>query len=289
MAISAKDFASPVRPTWCPGCGDYGIHAALKQALADVGLAPHEVLLIGGIGCGSKLPDYTYANGFMTLHGRPLPVATGAKLANHGLKVIAIHGDGDSMGLGMGHFIHTARRNMGIVDLIQNNQIYGLTKGQYSPTSDSGFVTSTSPDGAAERAANPVALALTAGATFVARGFAGDAKGLAALIALALRHDGYALVDILQPCVTFNRRNTYDWYRERVYDLATEGHNPADRAAAWLKAQEWGERIPLGVFFQTRQPTYEEQVAALEAGPLANRKLEKLSASQIEQLRAEFK
>jgi 2-oxoglutarate ferredoxin oxidoreductase subunit beta len=178
MAVTAKDFASPVKPTWCPGCGDYGIHAALKQALAQVGLAPHEVLLIGGIGCGSKLPDYTNANGFMTLHGRTLPVATGARLANHGLKVITVHGDGDGMGLGMGHFIHTARRNIEIVDLLQNNQIYGLTKGQYSPTSDAGFVTSTSPDGSFEMAATPVALALTAGGTFIARGFAGDVKGL---------------------------------------------------------------------------------------------------------------
>jgi 2-oxoglutarate ferredoxin oxidoreductase subunit beta len=288
MAVKVKDFASPVKPTWCPGCGDYGIHAALKQALAQVGLAPHQVLLIGGIGCGSKLPDYTQANGFMTLHGRTLPVATGARLANHGLKVITVHGDGDGMGLGMGHFVHTARRNIGIVDLLQNNQIYGLTKGQYSPTSDAGFVTSTSPDGAFETAANPVALALTAGGTFIARGFAGDVKGLASLIARALEHEGYALVDILQPCVTFNRKNTYDWYRERVYYLDETDHDPSDRIAAFQKALEWGERIPLGVIYQTRLPTYEEQVAALKDGPIATRKLRKLTAAEIERLRAEF-
>jgi 2-oxoglutarate ferredoxin oxidoreductase subunit beta len=288
MAVKVKDFASPVKPTWCPGCGDYGIHAALKQALAQVGLAPHQVLLIGGIGCGSKLPDYTQANGFMTLHGRTLPVATGARLANHGLKVITVHGDGDGMGLGMGHFVHTARRNIGIVDLLQNNQIYGLTKGQYSPTSDAGFVTSTSPDGAFETAANPVALALTAGGTFIARGFAGDVKGLASLIARALEHEGYALVDILQPCVTFNRKNTYDWYRERVYYLDETDHDPSDRIAAFQKALEWGERIPLGVIYQTRLPTYEEQVAALKDGPIATRKLRKVTAAEIERLRAEF-
>jgi 2-oxoglutarate ferredoxin oxidoreductase subunit beta len=288
MAVKVKDFASPVKPTWCPGCGDYGIHAALKQALAQVGLAPHQVLLIGGIGCGSKLPDYTQANGFMTLHGRTLPVATGARLANHGLKVITVHGDGDGMGLGMGHFVHTARRNIGIVDLLQNNQIYGLTKGQYSPTSDAGFVTSTSPDGAFEMAVTPVALALTAGGTFIARGFAGDVKGLASLIARALEHEGYALVDILQPCVTFNRKNTYDWYRERVYYLDETDHDPSDRIAAFQKALEWGERIPLGVIYQTRLPTYEEQVAALKDGPIATRKLRKLTAAEIERLRAEF-
>jgi len=133
VEVTIKDYASAIKPTWCPGCGDYGILSALKQALVQAGLAPHEVLIVTGIGCGSKLPDYAHVNGFMTLHGRPLPVATGARLANHGLKVITVHGDGDSMGLGMGHFIHTARRNIELVDLIQNNQIYGLTKGQYSP------------------------------------------------------------------------------------------------------------------------------------------------------------
>jgi 2-oxoglutarate ferredoxin oxidoreductase subunit beta len=288
MAATVKDYASSVKPTWCPGCGDYGILAAVKQGLVQAGLAPHQVLVVSGIGCGSKLPDYATVNGFMTLHGRPLPVATGAKLGNHGLKVVTVHGDGDSMGLGMGHFIHTARRNLDIVDLIQNNQIYGLTKGQYSPTSDPGFVTKTSPDGSIEVAANPVALALTAGGTFVARGFAGDTKGLADLIAQALEHTGYALVDILQPCVTFNRKNTYDWYRERIYDLQETGHDPGDRVAAFAKALEWGDRIPLGVFYQTRRPSYEEQVAGLQQGPVATRELRTLTTSEVERLRAEL-
>jgi 2-oxoglutarate/2-oxoacid ferredoxin oxidoreductase subunit beta len=288
MAVKVKDYASDVKPTWCPGCGDFGILAAVKQALVQVGLAPHEVLLVSGIGCGSKLPDYVTANGFMTLHGRTLPVATGARLANHGLQVIAVHGDGDGLGLGMGHFIHTARRNLNIVDILQNNQIYGLTKGQYSPTSDPGFVTSTSPDGAIEMAANPLALALTAGATFLARGFAGDVKGLAALIAMALEHEGYALVDVLQPCVTFNRKNTYDWYRERIYDLQETGYEPVDRVAAFEKALEWGDRIPTGVLYQSQLPTYEDQVAGLSAGPVATRKLERLTPEQVERLRAEF-
>jgi 2-oxoglutarate ferredoxin oxidoreductase subunit beta len=288
MALTAKDYAGFVKPTWCPGCGDFGILNAVKQGLVKAGLAPHEVLVVSGIGCGSKLPDYANVNGFMTLHGRPLPIATGAKLANHGLHVITVHGDGDSMGLGMGHFIHTARRNLNITDLIQNNQIYGLTKGQYSPTSDMGFVTKTSPDGAFEMAANPIALALAAGGTFLARGFAGDAKGLAELIAQAVQHKGYSLVDILQPCVTFNKKNTYDWYRERVYDLAETGHDPSDRVAAFQKALEWGDRIPLGVIYQTQLPTYDEQVPGLKHGPVATRKLQKLSAAEIEGLRAEF-
>jgi 2-oxoglutarate ferredoxin oxidoreductase subunit beta len=288
MEVTVKDYASAVKPTWCPGCGDYGILSAVKQALVQAGLAPHEVLIVSGIGCGSKLPDYARVNGFMTLHGRPLPVATGARLANHGLKVITVHGDGDSMGLGMGHFIHTARRNMEIVDLIQNNQIYGLTKGQYSPTSDPGFVTSTSPEGALETAVTPTALALAAGGTFIARGFAGDAKGLADLIAAAIQHKGYALVEILQPCVTFNRKNTYDWYRERVYNLAETGHDTSDRVAAFRKALEWGDRIPLGVIYQTRLPTYEEQEVGLKQGPIATRKLDRLSPAEVKSLRAEF-
>ncbi len=283
-----KDYAGAVKPTWCPGCGDFGILNAVKRGLVQAGLAPHEVLVVSGIGCGSKLPDYASVNGFMTLHGRPVPVATGAKLANHSLKVITVHGDGDSMGLGMGHFIHTARRNLDITDLIQNNQIYGLTKGQYSPTSDPGFITKTSPDGSFEMAANPLALALAAGATFVSRGFAGDVKGLASLIAKAVEHKGYALVDILQPCVTFNRKNTYDWYRERVYSLAETDHDPKDRLAAFEKALEWGERIPTGIIYQTRLPTYEEQVAGLKMGPVATRQLQNLSTTEVESLRAEF-
>jgi len=288
VEVTAKDYASDVKPTWCPGCGDFGILAAVKAALLQVGLAPHQVLIVTGIGCGSKLPDYLRVNGILTLHGRPLPVATGARLANHSLKVLTVHGDGDGMGLGMGHFIHTARRNMDIVDIIQNNQVYGLTKGQYSPTSDPGFVTSTSPEGAIETAAHPTVLALAAGGTFIARGFAGDVKGLGDLIARAMQHKGYALVDVLQPCVTFNRKNTYDWYRERVYNLAETDHDPGNLAAAFQKAQEWGDRIPMGVIYQTQRPTYEEQVVALQEGPIAARKLDKLSSAQVDSLRSEF-
>jgi 2-oxoglutarate ferredoxin oxidoreductase subunit beta len=288
MTATVKDYASPVKPTWCPGCGDFGILNALKRGLVQAGLAPHEVLVVSGIGCGSKLPDYAKVNGFMTLHGRPVPIATGAKLANHSLKVVTVHGDGDSLGLGMGHFIHTARRNLDIVDVIQNNQIYGLTKGQYSPTSDPGFITSTSLDGSIEMAANPLALALAAGGTFIARGFAGDIKGLADLITQAVEHKGYSLMEILQPCVTFNRKNTYDWYRDRVYDLSETGHDPGNRMAAFEKALEWGDRIPVGVIYQTRLPTYDEQVAGLEQGPVATRELRTLSELEIERLRAEF-
>ena len=284
-----KDFASPVRPTWCPGCGDFGILNALKRALVSLELEPHQVLLASGIGCGSKLPDYIKANGFHGIHGRALPVATGAKLANHELTVIAVHGDGDGYGIGGNHFLHTMRRNMDLVDIIQNNQVYGLTKGQYSPTSEQGFVTKTSPGGAIEPAVNPIALALAAGATFISRGFAGELPHLAQLIAQAIEHRGCALVDVLQPCVTFNKVNTYDWFRARVYKLEEEGYDPSNREAAWEKAFEWGDRIPIGLFYQVEGlPTYEDQVPALRINPLVKQGLRLLTLEEVEALKREF-
>jgi 2-oxoglutarate ferredoxin oxidoreductase subunit beta len=288
--VTAKDYSSPVRPTWCTGCGNFGIWNSLKKALAQVGLAPHEVMLISGIGCGSKLPDYTTANGFLTLHGRTLAVATGARLANHGLKVICTHGDGDGYGEGGNHFVSAVRRNIGIVDIVQNNRVYGLTKGQYSPTSPQGFVTRTSPQGAIEQTFNPLAVALAAGGTFISRGWSADIEHLTWLITEALGHRGYALVDVLQPCVTFNRRYSYDWLRPRIYKVEDEaGYDPSDRAAAFAKAQEWGERIPLGIIYRTEsQPAYEEQVPALEAGPLVKQPLRTKAPEEYEVLKQEY-
>ena len=286
---NVKDFASPVRPTWCTGCGNFGIWNALKRALAELDLAPHQVMLVSGIGCGSKLPDYTHANGYMSLHGRTVPVATGVKLANHGLKVICTHGDGDAYAEGLGHMMHAARRNIGLVDIVQDNRIYGLTKGQYSPTSYQGRVSKTSPWGAIELPVNPIALALSAGATFVSRSWSGDIGHLTDMIARAIQHRGYALVDVFQPCVTFNRINSYDYYKPRVYRLQEEpGYDPTDRVAAFQRAQEWDDRIPIGIFYQVEdRPAYEEQVPALKVGPLVKQPLEKLRPEQIEALRAE--
>ncbi len=287
--VTREDYASPVRPTWCSGCGNFGIWNALKGALVQVGLAPHEVLIVSGIGCGSKLPDYIRANGFNTIHGRPVIVASGAQLANHRLKVICTHGDGDSFGLGLGHFINACRRNMAIVDIIQDNQVYGLTKGQYSPTSDPGYISPTSPQGAYEQRINPILLALAAGATFVGRGFARDLPHLTWLIAQALQHRGYALVDVLQPCVTFNKRNTYEWYGERAYKLQEDGHDTGDLQAAIARAQEWGKRIPVGVFYQREDiPAYHERLAVLEAGPLAEQPLGCWTQEQLQALVEEY-
>lgn len=289
--LDQKLYASPEKPTWCPGCGDFGIMAALKSALAALELHPHQVLLVSGIGCGSKLPHYMRANGYNSIHGRSLPVATGALLGNHSLKVIAVTGDGDGYGLGGNHLIHTMRRNPDITHIVENNQVYGLTKGQYSPTSEKGYVSSTSPEGAIEFAINPIALGVAAGATFLARGFSGDPKHLAGLIAKAIQHKGYALVDVLQPCVTYNRVNSYDWYRDRVYRLEEDepGYDPTSRDAAWQKAQEWGDRIPIGVVYQdTTRPTYEEQVSVLKAGPLAKQPLDDHHTDKWERLKREF-
>jgi len=288
--VDVRDYASPVRPTWCPGCGNFGIWNALKKALADAGLAPHQVMLIGGVGCGSKLPDYTTANGFMTLHGRTLAVATGARLANHGLKVICTHGDGDGYGEGGNHFVSAVRRNIGLVDIVQDNRVYGLTKGQYSPTSPKGLVTRTSPQGAIEEPFKPLAVALAEGGTFVARGWSGDIDHLAWLIGEALKHRGYALLDVLQPCVSFNRQYSYDWLRPRVYKVQDEaGYDPGDRLAAFVKAQEWGERIPIGILYRGESmPAYEEQVPALAAGPLVRQPLRIKTAQEYQALKEEY-
>jgi 2-oxoglutarate ferredoxin oxidoreductase subunit beta len=287
--LDRKDFEGKERPTWCPGCGNFGILNAVKMALAEQNIAPHQILIVTGIGCGSKLPHYMKVNGFHTLHGRPVAVATGARLANHGLRVMVVHGDGDGYGEGLSHFLNAARRNINIVDLVQDNRVYGLTRGQYSPTSERGKRTPTTPEGSIDGPVQPLAMAISAGATFVSRGYSGELKHLAWIIGEALKHPGYALVDVLQPCVTWNRAYAYDFYNERVYKLEDEaGYDPTDRTAAWEKAYEWGERIPIGIFYRGEPiPTYEEQVPALKAGPLVEQPLEKLRPEQIEALQAE--
>lgn len=282
MAV-AKDFVSSVKPTWCPGCGNFGIWNALKAALANRNIEPHQVLIISGIGCGSKLPDYTHANGFMTIHGRTLPIATGAHLANHDLKIVLTHGDGDGYSMGGNHFIHAIRRNIDVVDIYQNNKVYGLTKGQYSPTSDKGYYSKTSLDGSIEESVNPLAIALATGATFISRGFAGELKHLTWLIEQALQHKGYSLVDVFQPCVSFNKVNTYKWYQQRVYKLEDESnYNVADSLEAFQRSQEWGERIPIGIFYRIEgKPTYKDQVPILKDRALVKQELRKEVPEEI--------
>ena len=266
--VSAKDYESEVPIAWCPGCGNFAILRAVKESLLSLQIEPHRLLFVSGIGQGPKLPHYTRGNVFNGLHGRTLPAATGAKLANHELTIIGIDGDGGAYGEGLNHLLAAMRRNIDITYLAHNNQVYGLTKGQASPTSDTGFVTKTTPLGAIQ-SLNPLALALASNVSFLARGFAGDVEHLSGLIKAGIEHHGFSLVDILQPCVSFNRHNTFQWYRERVYKVEEEGHNPADKAAALTKAQEWGDRIPTGIIYRQPRPTYEDQIPALKRMPLA--------------------
>jgi 2-oxoglutarate ferredoxin oxidoreductase subunit beta len=267
--VTASDYAG-LTPAWCPGCGDFGILRALNKALVDLGLEPHQILLVSGIGQAGKLPHYTRGNVFNSLHGRPLPVAVGARITNPNLKVIAFSGDGDAYGEGGNHFVHTARRNHDITYVVHDNQVYGLTKGQASPTTDAGYATGTTPEGAINPI-NPVLMALASGATFVARSFAGDTDHLSSMIEKGITHRGFAVIDILQPCVSFNHKNTYAWYKERVYKLDETNHDPGDKMAAFGRSQEWGDKIPIGIFLQLSLPAYEDRLSVLKSGPLAGR------------------
>jgi len=269
------ELGTPATNTWCPGCGNFGILLCVKEAIVEAGLAQEEVVAVTGIGCHGKLTNYLNVNGFHVIHGRVLPVATGIKLANHDLTVIGFAGDGDAFNIGMGHFPHAARRNVDLVYVVHNNMIYGLTTGQVSPTSAQGMVTKTSPRGEWSRSINPLAQALVSGATFVARGFAGEPRHLRSLLVQAIKHRGFALVDVLQPCVSFNRVNTYDYFRERCYKLGEEGHDPGDWNKALAKAMEWGQRIPLGVFFKEEKPLFREGIPHLKRGPLVKQKVER--------------
>jgi 2-oxoglutarate ferredoxin oxidoreductase subunit beta len=265
------------QPNWCPGCGNFPILHALKEAIVELNLKPHNVVLFSGIGCSSKMPHWINTYGFHGIHGRTLPLATGARLANNNLTVIAVGGDGDGYGIGVGHFIHAMRRNLDITYIVTNNQVYGLTTGQTSPTSDKGFATKSTPTGAIEMPVNPIALAIASGATYISRGFSKEMKHLTKLIADGIRHEGFAFVDVLQPCVTFNRKNTYEWFSERVYKLEETDHDVADKQVALLKSLEWDDRIPIGLFYKEVRPTYEDEVLQIAETPLAKQKIEDIS------------
>lgn len=265
-------YKSQTKATWCPGCGDYGVVAAVEKALQTLQIPTHEVIVVSGIGCSSNLPHFLSTYGFHGLHGRTIPVATGAKLANHGLHVLVTGGDGDGYGIGLGHMLHAMRRNLDITYVVMNNEIYGLTTGQASPTSMMGVKTKSTPEGVIEEPINPIALAIAAGATYVSRGFSGDPKQLADLIAGGIKHHGFSLVDCFSPCVTYNHINTFEFFRQRVYKLEGAQHDPSDLVKAFARAQEWGEKIPTGLFYKVDRPTYEDLEPALKTGPLARQK-----------------
>lgn len=265
--VSIEDYGD-FETAWCPGCGNFGILKALKKALVNLGRSPDEVLLVSGIGQSGKVPHYLKCNFFNGLHGRTLPPATGSKLANHELTVMAIAGDGDCYGEGGNHLIHAIRRNPNITLMVHDNQIYGLTKGQASPTTERGMTTKINRDGVFNNRLNPLSLAISQDCSFVARGFAGDIPYLAELIMQAIEHKGFSLLDILQPCVTFNHLNTFKWYSERVYRLEENEYPLDDRVRAFEKSLEWGDRIPMGVFYVNGRPVLEESFEMLKSGPL---------------------
>jgi 2-oxoglutarate ferredoxin oxidoreductase subunit beta len=260
------DFAGQT-PAWCPGCGNFGILTAFKEAFVELAIEPHQFVIVSGIGQAGKFPHYLKCNTFNGLHGRALPVATGIKLTNHELLVVAEGGDGDGYGEGGNHLVHAIRRNIGVKLFVHNNQIYGLTKGQASPTSMEGMTTKNQPFGVLSEPLNPMALAVALDCSFVGRGYAGDQEHLKILIKEAVSHKGFSLVDILQPCVSFNKVNTYQWYQQRVYPIGSE-YDPEDRIGAFRKALEWGERIPIGVIYKNDRPAFEERVPVIKDGPL---------------------
>ncbi len=282
MVLKPSDFRTDVYADWCPGCGNFAIMNAFQFAYAELGLEHHQVVMVSGIGCSGKQPHNVKVNGVHTLHGRTLPFSLGIKLANPDLTVVAIGGDGDGLGIGAGHFVNAGRRNLDMTYVINNNGVYGLTKGQASPTLRRNMQTKSLPKPNINEPVNPVALAVTVGFTFVARSYAFDLMHLKDMIKLGIQHKGLAFIDCLQPCPTYNNINTKDWYngedrkdangkpQSRLYKLDAEGFDPVVKSwdedfqkkmAAFDKAREWGDRIPIGVFYKNElEPTYQDRI-----------------------------
>jgi 2-oxoglutarate/2-oxoacid ferredoxin oxidoreductase subunit beta len=268
--VAMSDLKGKVEPDWCPGCGDFGVLAAVQKALVELQISNYNVVTISGIGCSSNFPGFINTYGMHTLHGRALAVATGVKLANHELTVLVTGGDGDGFGIGGNHFVHSMRRNVDLLYIVMDNQIYGLTTGQTSPTSRLGMKTKSMPFGSIEAPVNPISLALAAGATFVARGFSAEQKHLIELVKQGIQHKGFSFLDVFSPCVTYNHDNTYQWFRPRVRKLEDEtGYDATDWMAAMRKSLLWGDEIPIGKFFErTDVPTLHGAEPVLDDGPL---------------------
>ena len=282
--ISKTSLHSPYFPTWCPGCGNFGVWTAFKNALAELHIPEEDVVIVYGVGCSGNMADFNRVYGFHALHGRAIPNAVAIKLANHKMKVIVVAGDGDTYGEGLNHFISACRGNQDITLLVHDNQVYGLTTGQAAPTTEKGTLTKSTPLGAPEMAINPIGLALTADATFIARGFSGNISHLTGLIKRAILHEGFSLVDMFQPCFTFNHLNTYHYFKELTYDLQAEGFEGKNKVEAWEKSREH-DRLPIGVFFEdTEMLPFHKTLKQLEAAPLikqsiAERDISKMIAS----------
>jgi len=270
--VSVKDYDSDVENKWCPGCGNFGILAAMKDALSAQGIPPEKILIISGIGQAAKTPHYLKCNLFHALHGRAIPIATGAKIANHELTILVNSGDGDCYGEGGNHFMHAVRRNIDLTVLVHNNKVYGLTKGQASPTSDEGMITKIQNEGVLSETFNPLSVALALGGGFLARSLSVEADRLSNIIQEGIKHKGFSLIDILQPCVSFNHVNTFDWYRKRVYDLSEEGYIPDDFNKAMELSRMWGDKIPIGIIYQKEKPSYTDKIKKLKESTLISGK-----------------
>lgn len=260
------------KPQWCPGCGNYAIHTALKSALSELGISREKVVIATGIGCAGKSNHYINTYGYESLHGRAIPIASGIRLANHELTVIAEAGDGDIYGIGSAHFLHAFRRNINMTCIVHDNGIYGLTTGQASPTTQKGMKTKSTPHGSIEVPFNPIMVAISAGGSFIARTFAGDILHMKEILKQAIMHKGFAFVDILQPCVTFNKLNTYQWWQQRIYKLENANHDTQNKTAAFEKALEEittnYAKIPIGIFYKEERATYEDETPQLKEKPL---------------------
>jgi len=272
-----NQYDSHLKPTWCPGCGNFGIFTALKEALAQLKIKPHKVAIVTDVGCSGNNADFFKAYTLHALHGRALPPAAGIKLANHQLTVLAIIGDGGCYGEGLTHLINLMRGNHDITVLVHNNHLYSLTTGQYSPTTPKGTVTKSTPDGSIEVPLNPVALGLANQAAFVARGYAFSQEHLKSTLTKAIRHVGFSLVDILQPCVTFDKNQTAAWYQERVFKLKKKF---SSRQEAFTEALR-EDKLGLGIFWQEKRPAYHQELKVLEGKPLIAKPIEKVNLGKL--------
>lgn len=267
--MKTSPFDNQKENTWCPGCGNFAILSSMKSAFEELNLTPESLLIVSGIGQAAKLPHFLHANGLNGLHGRALPAAFGAHVANASLKIVVNTGDGDALAEGGNHFIHAIRKNMDITHLIHDNQVYGLTKGQASPTTPTGQKTTLQIEGVRVDPLNPVTLAISLGCSFVARANAADQPFLKEILKAALNHRGYALIDVLQPCVTFNQVNTYQWYKDRVYAVP-DTYDPYDKVAAFAESLKWGDDgIPVGILFREDKPAYYDRLDHIKTDQLA--------------------
>ncbi|MDF2536334.1 MAG: 2-oxoacid:ferredoxin oxidoreductase subunit beta [Bacillales bacterium] len=283
-----SDFRNKIKPNWCPGCGDFSVLSAIQRAAANSGVEPEQLAIISGIGCSGRISGYVNSYGFHTIHGRALPVAQGLKMANKDLTVIASGGDGDGFAIGTGHTVHSIRRNIDVTYIVMDNHIYGLTKGQTSPRSDVGFVTKSTPKGSIEQSISAMEMALTVGATFVGQSFSSDLKGLTALIEAGIAHKGFSLINVFSPCVTYNKINTYDWFKENLVKIdEIEGYDSSDVHLA-METLMKNKGLVTGLIYQNKErPSYQELIKGYSDKPLSESNLQ-IEQDHFEKLMSEF-